>query len=405
MKNPNPNPGSPFAGTLDALLADIAIRIQLSQTAHRKAVQRYDALRDWIEREGSPLAGWVVQSYPQGSMAIGAAIASKLTNDDFDLDFVLQVACSSRTPQQILDLLFEVINGEPGSRYHGKARRRTRCVTVEYADLHLDVTPAERRDSTPERESWIFHHRPPENPGHRVIANPYGFAEWFKRCTTPDTDFGMAYASRVSQYEQGLFLAAESEPVPPNEPLPQKSLAVVALQLLKRWRNVQYQRHSGRKPPSIVMSKLVADTAGQANTLSAEMLHQAQSMLSFFEQAHRSCTLVHVANPVCEADVLTDKWPGTLNDQAVFVTDLRRLVEKLKHLKECDLGEMKQVMVELFGEGPAAQVVEDFARRNGDKIRKGHIRHQPKTGRIIGPGVAGGAASSGHSFYGGKWWQ
>ena len=300
MHKPNPNLGAPFAEPPDALLADIAIRIQLSQTAYRKAVQRYQALSDWIEREGSPLAQRVELSYPQGSMAIGAAIASKLTKDDFDLDFVLQVACSSRTPQQILDLLFKAINGEPGSRYHGKARRRTRCVTVKYADLHLDVTPAERRENTPERESWIFHHRPPENPGRRVIANPYGFAEWFKRCT-PDTDFGAAYASRVNQYEQGWFLAAESEPVPPNEPLPQKPLAVVALQLLKRWRNVQYQRRSGRKPPSIVMSKLVADTAGRTNTLSAEMLHQAQSMLSFFEQAHRGGILVHISNPVCEA--------------------------------------------------------------------------------------------------------
>lgn len=64
MHKPNPNLGAPFAEPLDALLADIAIRIQLSQTAYRKAVQRYEALSDWIEREGSPLAQRVELSYP-----------------------------------------------------------------------------------------------------------------------------------------------------------------------------------------------------------------------------------------------------------------------------------------------------------------------------------------------------
>ena len=401
MKKPNFNPGWPFTDSVDTLLADIAIRIQLSQTAHRKADERYQALSDWIERESSPLAERVELSYPQGSMAIGAAIASKITNDDFDLDFVLQVSRSSMTPQQILDLLFKAINGEPGSRYYGKTRRRTRCVAVEYAGMHLDVTPAELRDGAPERESTIFHHKSPENPGHRVVANPYGFAEWFKR-HTPDGGFGVAYANRAKQYEQALFEAAESEPVPPKESMPEKSLAVVALQLLKRWRNVQHQHRSGRKPPSIMLSKLVADAAGRTDTLSAEMMHQAQSMLSFFEQMHSDGKLVHVVNPVCGADVLTDRWPESLNNQAVFVSDLRKLVEQLTHLNGSDLGEMRRIMVKLFGEGPTAEVFKDFARLDGDRARRGQIRHQPKTGRIVAPGAAGGLASPGHSFYGSK---
>ena len=400
MKKPNPNLGAPFAEPLDALLADIAIRIQLSQTAYRKAVQRYEALSDWIEREGSPLAQRVELSYPQGSMATGSAISSKITNDDFDLDFVLQISCRDMTPQQVLELLFEAINGEPGSGYHGKVRRRTRCVTVEYSGMHLDVTPAERLAGTQERESEIFHHKAPEN-GRRIIANPYGFAEWFK-IRTPDTGFGVAYASRASLHEQALFEAAETEPVPPNESLAQKSLPVVALQLFKRWRNVQYQHRSGRKPPSILLSKLVADAAGRSNTLSVEMLHQAQSMLSFFKQMHGDSKLVHVVNPVCPADVLTDRWPSSLDNQAVFVRDLHKLVELLTRLSECDLEEMKRIMVELFGEGPTTKAFENFAKRDGSRVRQGQILHQPKTGRIVGSGVAGGAVSSGHSFYGGK---
>lgn len=48
--------------------------------------------------------------------------------------------------------------------------------------MHIDITPAVRRFGTPDRESWIFHDQSNVRYGEskRLIANPYGFAEWFK---------------------------------------------------------------------------------------------------------------------------------------------------------------------------------------------------------------------------------
>ena len=389
---------------LDLLFADIAIRVQLSQTAHDKAVQRYETITDWLDRDGSPLAGRIDVFYPQGSMAIGAAIASGVTQDDYDLDMVLQAVCGGLSPQEVLDQLFKALNGPPGSRYYGKVKRRTRCVTVEYAAMHIDVTPAERLSATPERESHIFHHKHPQNGGERVVANPFGFAEWFKQ-KTPDTGFAEQYAERARAYEATLLVqAAETEPVPPQESVLGKSPAVVALQLLKRWRNVQYQKRGGRKPPSIMMSKLVADAAGQTSTLSEEVLHQAQRMLVFFERAHQSHQCAHVQNPVCPRDVLTDRWPANLGDQAVFVEDLRRLVERLEQLQGCGLDEIQQIMAELFGEGPTADAVKRFIEHVGREIRRGKSRHRRNGGLVVAPGVAaGGVATPKHKFYGGEW--
>ena len=388
---------------LDLLYADIAIRVQLSQTAHDRAVQRYETIAEWLDRDGSPLAGRIDLLYPQGSMAIGAAIASGVTQDDYDLDMVLQAVCRELTPQEVLDLLFKALNDTRGSRYYGKVKRRTRCVTVEYQAMHIDVTPAERLPATPERESNIFHHKHPQNGGQRIVANPFGFAEWFKQAT-PDTGFAEQYAERARGYEATLLVeAAETEPVPPSEPVLGKSLAVVALQLLKRWRNVQYQTRGGRKPPSIMMSKLVADAAGQTRTLSDEVLHQAHEMLAFFERAHQSQRYVHVQNPVCSRDVLTDRWPTSLNDQAEFVKDLRRLVERLEQLQDCDLNEIRRIMAELFGEGPTADAVKDFVDRD---LRRGKRRHQRNGGRVVLAGTAAtGVAAPKHKFHGGKWWR
>ena len=67
----------PLSEPVDVLLADVAIRIQLSRTDYGKAEERYQTLGDWIDREDSPLTGRVELVYPQGSMAIGATIASR----------------------------------------------------------------------------------------------------------------------------------------------------------------------------------------------------------------------------------------------------------------------------------------------------------------------------------------
>jgi len=73
-----------FADPADALLADVAIRVQLRRTDYNKAVSRYGTINDWIERDGSVLKDRVELFYPQGSMAIGATIASKLRSDEFE---------------------------------------------------------------------------------------------------------------------------------------------------------------------------------------------------------------------------------------------------------------------------------------------------------------------------------
>ncbi len=384
--------------TTDILLADVVIHIQLSRTDYNKAVDRYQTINDWIERDGSPLKDLVQLFYPQGSMAIGATIASKLKTDEFDIDLVAQLGLPKDVlPHEPLDLLFKAIRGEPGSRYYRMTKRRTRCVTVDYSDdMHIDVTPVIRRLDTPERESWLFHDRPeaPQEKSYRLIANPYGFAEWFKANTPPDQDFADIFEKRATEYEQLMLVeAADSEPVPPQEPPFRKSKAVVVLQLLKRWRNVQYDTRSGRRPPSILIAKLVADAANHTDRLSEELLFQARHMLSEFRRWHDARCLIHVANPVCEQDVLTDRWPESLQDQAIFIRDLENLVMQVERLVSgCDLEEIKKIMMELFGEAPTIDVVESFVRRMGDGMLSGQSQHRPGTGSLVFPTTAAGTS-------------
>lgn len=396
-------PGSPpLTDPLDVLLADVAIRIQLTNTDYNTAVQRYETINRWIERDDSPLKDCVQVFYPQGSMAIGAAIASRLTTDEFDLDIVAQLDLpEDSNPRHVLDLLYTAITGTPGSRYYGKTKRNTRCVTVLYHDqMHLDVTPMVRRPFTTDRESWIFHHRPEDLADRplRLVANPYGFAEWFNDTTPVDQDFVRAFEAREREYWAGDTQArADSDPVPAQEAVFQKSRAVIVLQLLKRWRNVLFDGRSGRRPPSVIFSKLVADASNHTGTLSQELHLQAQQMLSVFHAAQEEGRLVHIVNPVCRPDQLTDRWPGCLAVQAAFIDDLKSLARTIVTLVSgISLDRMKDVMVGLFGEQPTSNAIADFNRRLGNAVASGNSHHHAPSGRIAVPSAGGAAMGSSH---------
>ena len=407
-------PPSLLTDPADLLLADVTIRVQLNATDYGKAIARYQTLNEWIERADSPLKDRVELFYPQGSMAIGATIASRLRTDEFDIDIVAQLDLPEAVPPETaLDLLFQAIRGAPGSRYHRMTKRRTRCVTVQYRDgMHLDITPVMRRRGTPERESWLFHHRPetPHVPGRRLLANPYGFAEWFKARTPADAAFADVFEARARKYDRSLALAkADSDPVPPQQPPSQKAMAVIALQLLKRWRNVRYDSRSGRRPPSIMFAKMVADAANCTDRLARELLYQGRHMLSILRGFHDEGSLIHIANPICERDVLTDRWPESRQDQAVFLDDLWVFVSNVERLVAgCDLGEMRLIMAELFGEVPTNDVFTAFNSQMGNKVEEGRSRYHPGIGGLVVPTVAGtGIATSTvsrttpkHTFYG-----
>jgi len=361
----------------DYLLADVAIRIQLSPANYKTAVDRYTAINSYLDRPDSPLHTYVEIYYPQGSMAIGSTIASSLTTDHFDLDTIAQLLISPHSnPAEVLDLLFNVLNGSSGSRYYGKVKRNSRCVTVEYEDgMRIDVTPMVRRMSTPERESVLFHHRreTPWEPGYRKVANPYGFAVWFNTRTPPEAVFADRYDALVKSHM--IFAEAEQEPIPDQEDPRKMSMAVIALQLTKRFRNVRFDRRKVRRPPSVLLAKWFADAAGGGRArLIDELLHQVRNIRRILRDHVAIGRLVREGNPVCAEDVLTDRWPANQADQALFIDDLDHLIAQLERLHAgCPIEEMRQILSDLFGERPSADAVKAFGDRYGNRVQQGGL--------------------------------
>jgi hypothetical protein len=181
---------------LDVMLADIAIRIQLTPADYQTAVEHFDAINEWMDRADSPLHGRIELFYPPGGFMIGATTARHATDAEFDIDVMAQINWPANIdPEAALFTAHSAIRGEPGSRYYRKSERKTRCSTVRYDGMHLDVTPSVRFIGREDRTSLIFHSKPsdPKEPKRTLLANPFGFGQWFIARTPADEIFGLYF--------------------------------------------------------------------------------------------------------------------------------------------------------------------------------------------------------------------
>lgn len=391
----------PFLHPLDAILADIAIGVQLPPSLHGKACDRYEAVRTHAEREGSPLQGRILRFYPQGSMAIDATTSTRGTDDEFDLDIVaaLDVAPDA-PPAEVLDLLYESVKDCPTSQ---KVVRQTRCVTIRYADrMHLDLTPAARLPHGAERESHIFHAHPddPARLHAHVPMNAYGFAQWFWQQTPLERRFGYAFDARLRKaYGMEALAEAEVDDVPDQVMLKVKSVTTVALQLLKRFRNIAYASYAGRIPPSVMLSCYAGLAAQPGLSLSDMLIRQARLIARELRQAAMRREKVMVLNPVFRRDCFTDRWPENLTQQEEFAVKLSELADGLEYFKrnEVDLETLQGWLREKFGSHVVSSAVRSFNLRNGGAVQGGGAAYTPRGGLYVpsAPALVGlGATAS-----------
>jgi hypothetical protein len=394
----------PFLHPLDAILADIAIAVQLPPGLHAKACDRYEAVRTYAEREGSPLYGRILRFYAQGSMAIDATTSTRGTDDEYDLDIVaaLDVAPGA-PPDAVLDLLHRSIEGYPTSQ---KIERQTRCITVRYADrMHLDITPAARLPHGAERESHIFHANPAQPPRlhFHVPMNAYGFALWYQARTPQERRFAHAFDERLRKaYGYEIRADAEVDDVPVQVPLITKSVTTVAMQLLKRFRNVAYVDSTGRIPPSIMISCFAGHAAQPGLSLSDMLIRQTRLIASSIRQAGARQEKIMVVNPIFQRDCFTDRWPENLSQQEEFAAKLTAFAEGLEYFKrhEADLETLQNWLREQFGSYVVSSAVRRFNARNGLAVQTGSTAYTqrgrlyvPSAPALVGVGSAATAAS------------
>lgn len=366
----------------ERLLAATAIKIELPPSQHRLAIERKKALEKHLERDSSPLTGLIRIFYQQGSMAIGATIKAKYRDEGFDIDIIVEMMVEpSAKPDHILSLLFTAVRGEPGSRYFDCTQRQTRCVTVHYADgMHLDLTPAILIDEHDPRFSSIFHSKPeePRSSDQRIPTNSYAFADEYNQKCPVDHLFAEEYKRHVlaaDPFSYQVLAEADSVPVPQHSTdVGGKSAVTVALQLIKRNRNIRYYTRQGRIPPSVMLACLALEVAEPGRSIGENLRVIVSHILGKMEQAKALGQHIYVVNPRCASDCFTDRWPENSEAQDIYINDLRIFVTQLeKFLDESQpLQERVKALEAMFGESPTREVVKEFAEEIGQTVQSGN---------------------------------
>ena len=372
---------------LEAALMDVARAIQLTPTMHREATARYEALARHVDRDGSPLQDRVDEVYPSGSFAIHAATRSEIKREQHDADAVLELLIDEDDdPETVLDELHDAITNTSNVTYRGlRVERNSRCVTVHYTDgMTVDLMPVVRLSGTPERVANLFHHKAETGESYHKEVNPKGFASQFNATVEQNEAFarrfdtrrflveGKTYAERFApvldeSYEL-LAEKAETQPMPDYLPLDQKSPRVVALQLLKRFRDKRYRKHDShkgrRKPPSVVMAALALSVPPTGATLTDELIAIATAMRDAIVSADRTGMRLEVRNPCYWPDIFTDRWPEDQEAQRLWRADLDHMLSELKHLRTTGFApvSIKRVFDDLFGSEIGDHVLEEHAK-------------------------------------------
>lgn len=381
------------ATTAEALLIDVARKIQLSLTKHDKAVASYEALCSYVDRVGSPLHGLVGICYPSGSFGIGSVVASRVTADQHDLDVVLELELPLNTPAAVvLHLLFMAIRAEPGSRYYSKTTLNSRCVTVSYEDgFTVDLMPIIRDTSNFERRGYLSHHK--DGDAYQKPVNPFGFKTIYNTTVVTDPSFVRSF-----RMHDGPTIVAKAlvEPMDDHVRLEEKSPRTVALQLMKRFRDLRHRQASRRDQrcvPSVVLAAWSLEKPEPRSSVLWELTELARFIRLQLDIARLNGRLVDVRNPAWLEDRFTDRWPQSVAEQSNLYADLGDLIVKLEQLARDAFAPVtaKSILQELFGETAATYAIDEEMVRKGRDADKGQLKFGA-TGALLSGSAAASSA-------------
>lgn len=216
-------------------------------------------------------------------------------------------------------------------------------------------------------------------------SNPKGYADWFEQRCELAMQFQMAESAR---------LVSKAEPIPDQEAAEDKATLKRAVQLLKRWRDIRYEKQPDVAPISMVLTTLAAlsyDGQGSVSQAISDILNRIVALID------SSRPRIIVLNPAHTAEDLSERWEDPAQ-YAAFVTGIREL-----HWLWADLMAMSGIqnvskaLEKLFGE-PAKIAVAAQANRL-QLLREGKSLRVMPAG-LISAAPATGLAMRSNTFHG-----
>lgn len=317
------------AAQLDDLLDRMARELQLDKTRRERMLAHYEAVQNWIESDEAFFKPYRYDVYPHGSVRTLTTV-KPWGQDEFDLDIVVHLKADWRlhTPQRIYNELKRRLSEH--STYREMIELKNRCVRLNYAgDFHMDILTGIQESIAAPNRLMV----PDRKLGTWVSSNPRGYAEWF--------------IARAESVKESLLEKAMRAEGLPTDNYDRKKPLQIAVQLLKRYRDMYFQDKPEYRTSSIVLTTI----AGLLYEGEESIFDSLAGIVTRARQASIPTQRLKLLNPVNQHEDFTDKWDDEPQYYVQFLGFIKHINEQLRHLtKNYDVIAEGRIMKGLFGE-------------------------------------------------------
>jgi hypothetical protein len=352
---------------MDDLLDRMAEEIQLDKTRYQRMLEHYEAVKNWIESDEKFFKPFKYDVYPHGSVRILTTV-KPFGREEFDLDIAIHLMANWRihTPQKIYNELKRRLAEH--STYKGMMELKNRCIRLNYAgDFHMDILPGVQENELDINKLMV----PDRKLGIWVSSNPRGYANWF---------LGKANMVKESLLEKAL--RAEKLPV---DDFNNKKPLQRAVQLIKRYRDIYFQKDDRYRTSSIVLTTI----AGLYYQGEESIFDTVEAIIMRLQQETAlSSKRIKVLNPVNPQEDFTDKWEEEPQYYVEFRKFCNHLYVQWQSLKEKhDVVSESVILKGLFGNELFTKAQQSQAMAVELQRRKNELAVDKKTGIITSVGA------------------
>lgn len=347
---------------IDNMLRRIAKELEISKTEFDKAVQSYGAVGTYLDNN---IPEYDIRVVPQGSFSLGTVIKPITDKDEYDIDLVAIIENQFSSARELKNIVGDALKAS--DRYSDKLKEGKRCWTIEYADssqYHMDILPTMKSSTYSSNKKLIMTHKESENSDYEFrTTNPEAYYEWFTK--------KMEKEKKKLTEEYAIRNKVEIVDVPEYEV---KTTLQIAIEILKRYRDIKFQHNPEIKPISIILTTLMAEIyTGEENVY--ELIEKFSRDYTKYLEKDEKGNIV-IKNPVNSDENFADKWqvyPERKEAFFEFMTQLRNEVVTNKILLEGHQVEQAKVYKTLFGENMMNKVYEKKANETRVAREKGEV--------------------------------
>ena len=347
---------------IDKMLRKIAKEIEISKTEYEKAVKSYNAVGTFIDNN---IPQYDIKVVPQGSFRLGTVIKPIIDKDEYDIDLVAIIDHKFLNAKELKNIVGDAL--KTSDRYSEKLVEGKRCWTIEYSEsskYHMDILPTMMSDTYSTNKELTMTHKEDEKSDYEFRqTNPEAYYDWFVE--------RMEEERKRLKEEYAIRNKLEIVDVPEYEI---KTTLQVAIQILKRYRDIKFKETPDIKPISIILTTLMAKVyTGKENVY--ELIEKFSKEYMMHIEKDKNGNII-IKNPVNENENFADKWPKYPERREAFfkfMTELEQDLVTNKILVEGNIREQADFYKKLFGENIVNRVYENIANETRSEREKANI--------------------------------